>query len=268
MNYLKYIQFSLMLLTIISCSNESSNDAALFSTHKEASVESEQRKRTEYLAYEHRITIDLPKDNIEKIFDEIISFCVGDLTNKCTILHSSFNTGNYSSSNIQARVLPNGVGPLLSLASKKGNISNKSTDVEDLQDAIVNGEKRLEMLFQYQSRLIELEEKSNSDIESLIKIAHELSQVQSDIEYAEGEKAKLFQRTQMDIVHISLHARSYISFWGPISDSLANFGENLSEGISQAIIAVAYLLPWIVIVLFFLYILRIVWRKTRTKEKA
>lgn len=44
MNYLKYIQFSLMLLTIISCSNESSNDAALFSTHKEASVESEQRK--------------------------------------------------------------------------------------------------------------------------------------------------------------------------------------------------------------------------------
>ncbi|RBP49360.1 DUF4349 domain-containing protein [Arenicella xantha] len=266
MNYIKYILSSLILLNIIGCSSESSYDAASLSKRKEASVEAEQRNRSEYLAYEHRITIDLPKDDIGKIFEEIISFCADDTTNKCTIIHSSINTGDYSSSNIQARVLPAGVEPLLSLASGQGNILNKSTDVEDLQDAIVNGSKRLEMLLQYQSRLIELEKESTSDIESLIKIAQELSKVQSNIEYAQGEKAKLLQRTQMDIVHISLRSRSYVSFWGPISGSLADFGENLSEGISQAIITVAYLLPWVLIVLFLLYVLRIVWRKTRAKE--
>jgi hypothetical protein len=268
MNYIKYILTCLFLLSIISCSSESSDDAASFSVQKEAAVEAEQRKRTGYLAYEHRITIDLPKGDIEKVFEEIISFCADDTINKCTMLHSSLNTGDYSSSNIQVRILPNGVVPLLGLASKQGDVSNKSTDVEDLQDTIVNGKKRLEMLGQYQSRLIELEKKSSSSIESLIKIAEELSQVQSNIEYAEGKKAKLLQRTQMDIVHISLHARSYISFWGPISDSLADFGENLSEGISQAIIAIAYLLPWVVIGIFLLYVLRIVWRKTRAKEKV
>jgi hypothetical protein len=268
MNCVKYILSSLILLGIVSCSNESSDDVASLSMHKEASVEVKQRKRTEYLAYEHRITIDLPKDEVEGVFDSIISFCAADSMNKCTILHSGLKTGNYSSSSIQIRVLPNGVGPLFSLASKQGDILNRSTDVEDLQDAIVNGNKRLEMLLQYQSRLGELEKKSSSDIESLIKIAQQLSQVQSDIEYAGGEKAKLLQRTQMDIVHILLHPRSYISFWGPISESLADFGENLSEGISEAIVAVAYLLPWIVIIVFLFYILRIVWRKTRSKEKS
>jgi Domain of unknown function (DUF4349) len=263
MNYIKYILASLFLLSVISCSSDSSDDSASFSLHEEALVEAKQRNRTDFLAYEHRITVDLPKNDIKKLFEEIISFCANDMVNKCTMLHSSLNTGDYSSSKIKVRVLPNGVGPLLSLVSKQGEISNKSTDVEDLQDAIVNGKKRLEMLRQYQSRLIELEKKSNSSIESLIKIAEELSQVQSDIEYAEGEKAKLLQRTQMDIVHISLHTRSYISFWGPISDSMADFGENLSEGISQAIIAIAYLLPWVVICVFLLYVLRIVWRKSK-----
>ncbi len=268
MNYIKYILSSLFILSIISCSSESSDDAASFNMHQEVSVEAKQRKSTDYLAYEHRITVDLPKNKIETVFEGIISFCADDTKNKCTMLHSSLNIGDYSSSNIQVRIMPKGVGSLLSLAAKEGKISSKSTDVEDLQDAIVNGNKRLEMLLQYQSRLNELEKKSSSDIESLIKIAQELSQVQSDIEYAEGEKAKLLQRTKMDIVHISLHARSYISFWGPISESLIDFGENLSEGISQAIIAVAYLLPWVVIVLFLLYVLRIIWRKNRAKEKA
>ncbi|MCP5158700.1 MAG: DUF4349 domain-containing protein [Gammaproteobacteria bacterium] len=266
MSYIKYLISSLILLSIFSCSSKPpDDDAASFSTHKEASIEEKQRKGTEYLAYEHKITIDIPKEEIERVFNEIVSFCAEDAKNQCTILHSSLNTGDYPSGNIQVRVLPNGVDPLIHLASKQGKISNKSTDIEDLQDVIVNGNKRLEMLLQYQSRLTELEKKSSSDIESLIKITQELSKVQSDIEYAEGEKAKLLQRTQTDIVHILLHTSSYSSFWEPISASFADFGKNLSEGISQTIVAVAYLLPWAIIILSLLYFLRIIWRKTRAK---
>lgn len=267
MNLLKCLLSSLLLLTIAGCS-ESSDKVSSFSMEKRVSAEPQQRNRTEYLAYTHNITVDLDKDDLTKTFDAIISFCADDTTHQCTMLHSSLNTGDYSSSNIQVRILPNGVAPLLGLASKQGNISNRSTDVEDLQDAIVNGNKRLEMLLQYQTRLNELEQKSSGEIESLIKVVQELSKVQSDIEYAEGEKAKLLQRTQMDIVYISLQTRSYSSFWGPIADSLADFGENLSEGISQAITVVAFLLPWVVIILFLLAVVRFVWRKTRAREKA
>ncbi|GAB2188537.1 hypothetical protein MAH1_01430 [Sessilibacter sp. MAH1] len=265
MNYSQYLFYGLMLFSVLSCSSESSDNAASISVNNEALIESKQRARTEYLAYEHSVSVELREEGIEDVFNEIISFCSEDEKNKCTILHSSLNTGDYSYGNIRIRILPEGVNPLLGVASKNGNVSSRVTDVEDLQDSIVDGDKRLEMLRQYQARLIELEKKSGNDIESLIKVTQELSQVQSDIEYAVGEKAKLLQRTQMDIVHISLQTLSYVSFLRPISDSLSEFGENFSEGISQAIIALAYLLPWIVIILPLLYFVRVIWRKTRAK---
>jgi len=224
------------------------------------------KQRGEYLAYEHSVTIDLPKNHVAEAFEKIISYCSDDVANKCTILYSSLNTGDHSSSDVKIRVLPNGVDPLLGIAAQQGSVFSKSTFVEDLQDAIVNGDKRLEMLHLYQVRLIELEKKSHSDVESLIKIAQELSQVQSDIEYAEGAKAKLLQRTHMDIVNISLQSDRHRTFWGPISDSLGDFGENLADGVSQAIVAVAYLLPWIFILLFTLYFVRIIWLKTRSRK--
>lgn len=263
MNYIKHILVSVLFLGIFGCS-ESTMDTTIFSDGAaDISAESEQRKRNPYLAYEHRITIDLHKDETKGVFEKIISYCAKDTKSNCAVLHSSLDTGEYASGNIQIRILPEGVAPLINLVSEQGGISKKSTDVVDLQDAIINGNKRLEMLLQYQARLVELEKQPNSDIESLIKIAQELSKVQSDIEYTEGQKATLLQRTQMDIVHISLDTDSYLSFWGPISDSLTDFGEALSEGISDTIVAVAYLLPWVVIGILLLVVLRLVWRKTR-----
>jgi hypothetical protein len=266
MNKIKFLMCGFFLLSLVGCSSEPpENVVDSFSTHEEGVAELKQRDRSGYLAYLHRINVDLPEEAIEQVYNQIVTFCSEDAANKCTILYSSLNTGRYSSSSLQIRILPDGVGPLLNMATKRGNVSSKITEVEDLQDAIVDGDKRLEMLRQYQEKLIELELKSNHEIDSLIKVTEELAKVQADIEYATGEKAKLLQRTQMDLVHISLNTISYKSFWGPISDSLSDFGDNLSEGISQAIIALPYILIWTLVILPLFYLIRIVWRRTRAK---
>jgi len=266
-SYFKYVSLSLILFLVVACSAESVDQAPMPNVLDSVSAGAKQKTRGEYLAYEHRITVSLPGDSVGKAFDEVISFCTRDTVNKCTILHSTLNAGNYvSSSNIQVRIVPGGVDALLATASKQGEVIKRSTDVEDLQETIVNGNKRLEMLLKYQSRLTALEKKSHNDVESLIKIAQELSQVQSDIEYAQGEKNKLLQRTQMDVVYISFHALSYTSFWGPISDALSDFGENLSEGISLVVVAIAYLFPRVILIGFLLYITRVIWRKTRVSS--
>ena len=261
----KYIFFVLIHLIIVSCSVDSASDVNTFSPNQSTLSESKKGEKAKYLAYTHSLSITLPKADVETSFNEIIQFCAQDTAGQCTVLHSSLNAGEYSFANIQLRILPDGVNPLFSMASKKGDVSSITTDVEDLQEAVVNNEKRLEMLLQYQARLIKLEEKSSGNIESLIKLTQELSQVQSDIEYANGDKAKLLQRIQMDIVDISLRAHSYGSFWGRISDSLAGFGENLSEGISLTITVIAYLLPWLLIIMLLVYVFRVIWRKTRNK---
>lgn len=266
MRYIKSILVVLLMLNIIGCSSESS-DRAEYKIQSDSVVDAKQRQRSNYLAYEHQLRIDLEKSNMVKAFEDIVSFCSEDKKYQCTMLHSSVNTGDYSSADIRVRILPDGVNGLFEVVSSKGEVTNKSTDVEDLQDFIVDGDKKLEMLGQYHERLLKLEKSSGDDIESLIKISSELSQVQSDLEYAEGEKAKLLTRVQMDIVNISLTSSSYGSFWEPVSDSLGEFGENLSQGVSQAIVAIAFLLPWFIIGPVFLYGIRYLWRKTNVKDK-
>ena len=263
MNHIKPIYLILIALNISGCSSDSSSEPQYSMMSSASSTRLKQKGKSKYLAYEHSMTIEFPKKEIGKAFNSIISFCSEDVINKCTILHSSLNAGSYASSNIKLRISPDGVEALLGVASEKGAITRRSTDVEDLQDAIVNGTKRLEMLIQYQNRLLKLEEQSSKNVDSLIKIAEELSKTQSDIEYATGVKAKLLQRTQIDIVNISIQRLDYTSFWTPISNSFSNFGENLSDGISETVNAVAYLLPWALILLLLVYIIRTFWRKTK-----
>ncbi len=265
MKIMKLLLSGIVLLGVLACSEQSSEEIAAYSMSEPVVAESGGRARTGYLAYEHRIAIDLPGDQVERAFQQLVAFCSEDKKYDCTLLHSSLNSGEYSSASLEVRIMPDGVSPLLAVASERGAVLNQSTDAEDLQDAIVNGDKRLTMLRQYQARLIELDSKSDVDIESLIKITQELAQVQSDIEYAEGEKARLLQRTQMDIVRISLQTLSYGSAWNPISAALSGFGDDLAEGVSQVIVALAYLLPWLAIVLPLLYLLRVIWRKTRSR---
>ncbi|WP_445356315.1 DUF4349 domain-containing protein [Microbulbifer sp. EKSA008] len=80
------------------------------------------------------------------------------------------------------------VDKIIKLASKQGGVIQQETKAEDLHDVIIDNQKRLEMLLQYQSRLVELKQKSASDIDTLIKVAEKLASVQSDIEYSQGKK--------------------------------------------------------------------------------
>ncbi|WP_444936003.1 DUF4349 domain-containing protein [Microbulbifer sp. JMSA004] len=220
--------------------------------------------RGQYIAYEHFLTTELPAEEVEPVFYKLQLLCQQEMEKECTILHSSLSNGEKPYGRIHFRIHPSGVDKIIDLASEQGAVIQRETKAEDLQDVIIDNQKRLEMLLQYQSRLVELEQKSASDIDTLIKVAEKLASVQSDIEYSQGKKAKLLKRTQMDVVQIELHSKSYTSFWAPISNSLSHFGGNLSDGLSEAITAIAYLLPWTLIALFLFYMIRIIWRKTRS----
>jgi len=122
------------------------------------------------------------------------------------------------------------------------------------------------MLQAYRSKLIELENKAANDIDALIKITSELSKVQSELEQAMGNNAHLLQRTNLDIVNIGFVVNKNRSFWSPIFRSLKSFLSNLSDGISQAITATAYIIPWLVVIGFFGFLFRYLWK--RSKKKA
>jgi len=220
-----------------------------------------QRESTKYLAYEHYISIDTKEEELVPAYKRTIAACVNDKEYNCTILDSEVSSGKYVSAFIKLRIKPKGVKGIIETATSKGNVIDESTHVEDLAQPIIDNEKRLKMLESHRDRLLSLQEKAANDIESLIKISGELSKVQSELENAKGKNVHLLQRVNMDIVKIKFIVEANRSFWKPISESFSSFSNNLSDGISDTIEAVAYLLPWAIIVLFILIIVRFIWRR-------
>ena len=140
---------------------------------------------------------------------------------------------------------------------------HRSTSVEDLADAMQDTQSRLDMLSTYRKQLLDLQAKTNTNIDAAIKIASELSTVQSSLEHANGEAAFQNKRVTTDVVTINFSTAEHGAFWRPVHDALQAFAGNLSNGISQAIIAVAYIVPWLFVVLPGLYLLRFLWRRRR-----
>ncbi|MFI2812748.1 DUF4349 domain-containing protein [Microbulbifer sp. YPW16] len=266
----RFLFVLLVLLLASACSRDSSDDSARMAEPAGQSaalkVADIQRQRTKYLAYTHSVSVEYAVDELEERYESLLAWCADDAKYRCTLLDSRLNTSNYVSGRIEVRLLPGGVPALLEVAAGGGTTTGRSTSIEDLGDAIVDNQKRVEMLRDYRARLEGLSERTTDDIEALVKVASELARVQSDLEMAEGKRSRLLQRVEMDRVQIQLLSLSQKSFAQPIAGAFRSFGGQLSEGIADTVTAVAYLLPWMLLGLFLLYLARLVWVRVRRKH--
>ena len=254
---------ALIFVAVAGCS--SSDQSAGFSGDAELAFSRFAKERdSEFLAYEHTLVVDTSEDKLADSFKSITDACAADRENQCTVLHSEINHGDFNRASIRMRVKPDGVGALATLAAGSGDVVRRSTNVEDLAKTIANIDKRIAILTTTRDRLLELEERGADDIESLIKITTELTKVQAQLEQAMGQSAYQRQRVDMDILNIQLVVEAGRSFWSPIGHSLSSFGQNLSDGLADTIYAIAYLLPWSLLILIVGYLLRKIWKRSRS----
>ena len=213
------------------------------------------------LSREHTATINVAEADLAERFRRLSERCTSDSADHCTILQSDVSTGPFASGLIRLRIDPDAVEALISFAASLGKLEHRSTQVEDLADTIQDTQSRLEMLTSYRKQLLELQGKAGTNIDAAIKIASELSTVQRNLEQALGQAAYQTKRTTTDIVTIHFSVTEQKAFWRPIHDAVRDFFGNLSTAISQAITAVAYILPWLFVVVPGLYLVRFLWRR-------
>lgn len=249
--------------SIFGCSSEHSPLSSSKSADLYSPIQEKQESKNKYLAYTHSITVTVEKTELPAVFKTVIDTCTGDVEYNCLIMHSEQSGGNYAYGTIRLRVAPEGIPKYRSLVSASGEVEQQSTTAEDLTDSVMDVEKRLEMLESYQEKLKSLEQNPNINIESLIKVSSEISNVQTEIEYAHGQKAKLYQRINMDVLTIYLQTKENESFISPIGDAISSFGEDLSEGIAIFITAAAYLIPWVILIMFLVLLVRFVWVRSK-----
>ncbi len=213
------------------------------------------------LSREHSLMLDVSESEIATKFGRVSDRCAQDTQHHCTILQSDLSTGATPSGSIKLRIDPDAVEDLVSFVSGLGKLEHRSTTVEDLADAIQDTQSRIEMLTSYRKQLLALQSKTGNNVEAAIKLASELSTVQTDLERASGEAAYQTKRTTTDIVQIAFMVAERRVFWRPVREALDNFAGNFSNGVSEAVTAVAYIVPWLFVAVPGWYLMRFLWRR-------
>lgn len=217
---------------------------------------------TDTLAYEHSVSIELNRKLLPTRLREIESACATNKPVECKVLEVSLHgQEDVFTGIIRMRIAPQGVESTVEAASLGGKLTSRSTRAEDLAQPIADTQRKLALLSTHRDRLAEIMKSKDLKIEQLITVSKELATVQTDIDSLSTEQAQLRRRVDTDLLTINLSPpnAAYIAQQTPIRDALRYFGRNFREAVAQVIGFVAVVVPWLVILLPGLFLLRASW---------
>lgn len=215
------------------------------------------------LAYEHTVSIETNKEVLPTRLREIEEACNADRASECTILDVSLHSQqDLPSGSIRMRLVPAGVEPIIALASKDGKVIGRNTRAEDLAEPVADTERQLALMTMHRDRLTEFMKSKELKIDQLIAVSKELATVQSQLDQLSTQRANLRRRidTELLTINLSLPTQDYAAVQSPVRDALRYFGSDFREAVGMVIRFLAVLLPWLVIILPGLFLLRLFWR--------
>lgn len=215
------------------------------------------------LAYEHSVQIELPKDLLSARLAEARSACESRKDLACTVLDVSYGTEyEVPEGRLRMRLAPEGVDSVIEIAAKGGRITSRSTHGEDLATPIADTDRELSLLTTHRDRLGEFLKRKDLNVDQVINLSKEISSTQTQIDSLNTQKANLQRRIDTELLAISFSPPKgeYAAGQTPIMDAIRSFGENFKEAVAQVIRFVAALLPWLVILVPGLVLLRLFWR--------
>jgi hypothetical protein len=218
-----------------------------------------QAQRRDTLAYEHSVHIELDGKLLPTRLREIESACAAGKPAECTVLEVGMRSRkDVYSGRIKMRIAPQGVDSTIEAASQGGKLTSRSTEAEDLAQPIADTQQQLALMTTHRDRLVEIMKSKDLKIEQLITVSKELATVQTQIDALGTQQAQLRRRVDTDLLTIDLTPPdgAYQSQETPIRDALGVFGSNFREAVSQVITFIAFVLPWLVILVPALFLLR------------
>lgn len=250
---------AIVLVMLVGCSGRQD-----VTDHAQAPASRDSRANaSQQLAYEHAVDIDTAPDRVAALHAAGLAACREATAIACTLLESRIDGEPEASAHLKFRARPDVIPKLVASMARKAELARQSTRVVDLSGPIADSDRQLAMLEDYRSRLEALRSRAGNDVDALIKVNRELAEVQSSLEAANGKRAVLAQRVSTEILEVAIRSDRQRPFWTPIGRAFADFGSNLSQGISIAISGLAYLLPWLILLLLAVWGGRKLWRRRR-----
>lgn len=219
-----------------------------------------------YIALRHHLQIETAAEHMQANFDAAVKNC--EALN-CQLLSANYNRETeYSppSASLSVRLPPRNVPIFLSGLAKNGEVLQHNRESEDKTIQVVDAEARIKNLTDLRDRLRLMLHDKTAKFKDIIDVERELANTQSELDSIASVRKMLALETDWVAVNIDFTAAQGVTeqgFFAPVARALKNAGQVLMESISQVITFVVAAVPWLLIGIFALWIVRKFWRKSK-----
>ncbi len=223
-----------------------------------------------YLAYRYNYGFSLPVKAVAATAKSHMQICMEAGPDTCQVLGSNTNVQNadYVTANLRLRAAPawlEGFKDTLtsSVEASGGTTINAGVSAEDLTRQIVDTDARLKAQKILRTRLENLLETRNAKLSELLSLEREFARVQQQIENATTTLNVLRKRVSMSEVSINYQTKRKAvtpTSVSPIGRAFKSFANDFSRAMANVIGFIAAVLPWMIILVPGLWLLRRWWR--------
>lgn len=221
-------------------------------------IAGEKNKAGAMLAYEHRLTVRLPSEAIAPRLDAARAACESAQFGECNVLRIEQSSWD---SSITVRIVPAGVEPLVTLAAKGGQVGERQTTAEDLAPAVGDNQRQQTLLKTQQKRLDELAARKDLAVADLIALGKEQAAVESELQSLERESAGQQHRIATNLLTLNLRRLDADTRSSRLRQSFGNVFDEFADGLANAIEAISYGLPFVLLGFPLLLLWLWLWRR-------
>lgn len=221
-----------------------------------------------YIALRHHLQIETPSAQMQTTFDAAVKHC--EALN-CELLSANYNKEtpyNPPSASLSARVPPRNVEIFLTGLAKNGEVLQHGRDSEDKTNQVVDTDARIKNLTELRDRLRQMLGDKSAKFKDIIEVERELSNTQAQLDSMLSMRKILSQETDMVAVNINFSAAQGITeqgFFAPVARAVKDAGRVMMESLGGVITFVMSAIPWLLIGIPVLWLLRRYWVKIKTK---
>ncbi len=211
----------------------------------------------DFLAYEHHVWIELPAASLDAQIRSVRDACQSGTHGRCSLIEHSQASGVRASGKVKLRIAPAGVEAMVGVAAIGGEQTRRSTQAEDLAQAVADTTRQLDQLKLQRVLLLEFQQRKDLGVADMLSIAREMAAVETSLASAERDAAQQTLRLQTNLLTIEFSTPSEpASRTARLRDALSGSLDSSVDGLAQAIETFAYVLP----LLLFGFPLALLWR--------
>jgi Domain of unknown function (DUF4349) len=221
-----------------------------------------------YIALRHHLQIESPADKMQAAFDAAVKHC--EALN-CLMLSANYNkqtSYNPPSASLSVRVPPRNVEIFLAGLAKNGEVMQHGRDSEDKTNQVIDADARIKNLTELRDRLRLMLQDKSAKFKDIIEVETQLANTQSELDSIVSIRKVLSLETDLVAVNIDFIASQGITEQGafaPVARAFKDAGRVLMESFGTVITFVVTAIPWLLIGIPVLWLIRRYWVKIKAK---